>query len=193
MARSIDKAAHDAGIDYVGGFGASVSKGLTASDRMLIDSLPDVFSETERVCSFLNVGTNTAGMNLDAVNLVGGMLKRTAEMTKDGIGCTKFVIFVNAPEDNPFMAGAYHGIGEGDASLNLARPPVRRGDVVDRTERARVIIPEDVARSRENALVASKSFPVVAATIVHAREVRLRGESIRASLSAQAPIPVQRR
>ena len=119
MAKTLDMAAREAGIDFIGGFGASVQKGMTKSDRVLIESLPDVFAETERVCSFLNVGTNVAGMNLDAVNLIGGMLKKTAVKTKDAVGCAKFVVFVNAPEDNPFMAGAYHGVGEGDMSLNV--------------------------------------------------------------------------
>jgi uncharacterized protein (UPF0210 family) len=119
MARILDKAARDGGIDFIGGFGASVQKGMTKSDKVLIESLPDVFAATERICSFLNVGTNVAGMNMDAVNLIGGMLKKTAVKTKDAIGCAKFVVFVNAPEDNPFMAGAYHGVGEGDMSLNV--------------------------------------------------------------------------
>lgn len=119
MAKTMDRAVEEAGIDFIGGFGAIVHKGLTRSDRMLIDSLPDVFSETERVCSFLNVGTNTAGLNLDAINLIGPMLKETARKTKDAIGCAKFVVFANAPEDNPFMAGAFHGIGEPDMTLNI--------------------------------------------------------------------------
>ena len=119
MAKTMDRAVEEAGIDFIGGFGAIVHKGLTPSDRMLIESLPDVFAETARVCSFLNVGTNTAGLNLDAINLVGPMLKETAEKTKDAIGCAKFVVFANAPEDNPFMAGAFHGIGEPDITLNI--------------------------------------------------------------------------
>ena len=119
MARTLDSAAREAGIDFIGGFGASVQKGMTRSDKVLVESLPDVFAETERVCSFLNVGTNVAGMNMDAVNLIGAMLKKTALKTKDAVGCAKFVVFVNAPEDNPFMAGAYHGVGEGDMSLNV--------------------------------------------------------------------------
>ncbi len=119
MGKSLDRAARDAGIDFIGGFGADVHKGLTKSDRVLIDSLPDVFAATERICSFLNVGTNVSGMNLDAVNLIGKMLKTTAAKTKNAVGCAKFVVFVNAPGDNPFMAGAYHGIGEGDSSLNI--------------------------------------------------------------------------
>jgi uncharacterized protein len=119
MAKTLDRAARDAGIDFIGGFGAMVQKGMTHSDKVLIESLPAVFSETERICSFLNVGTNVAGMNLDAINLIGGMLKKTAEITMNAIGCAKFVVFVNAPEDNPFMAGAFHGIGEPDMSLNI--------------------------------------------------------------------------
>ena len=119
MAQTLDKAAADAGIDFIGGFGALVQKGMTRSDRMLIDVLPDVLSQTDRVCSFLNVGSNVAGLNLDAVNLLGGMLKQTAVKSKNAIGCAKFVVFVNAPEDNPFMAGAFHGVGEGDITLNI--------------------------------------------------------------------------
>jgi len=119
MAQTLDRAAGAAGIDFIGGFGALVQKGLTKSDRMLIDVLPEVLATTDRVCSFLNVGSNVAGLNLDAVNLLGPMLKRTAEKTKNAIGCAKFVVFVNAPEDNPFMASAFHGVGEGDLTLNI--------------------------------------------------------------------------
>ncbi|MBA4367898.1 MAG: hypothetical protein C0403_09705 [Desulfobacterium sp.] len=119
MACTMDQAAGDAGIDFIGGFGALVQKGLTESDRVLVESLPDVFAQTKRVCSFLNVGTNVSGMNMDAINMIGSMLKKTAAKTKDAIGCAKFVVFSNAPEDNPFMAGAFHGVGEPDFSLNI--------------------------------------------------------------------------
>jgi uncharacterized protein len=146
MARAMDRAARDAGIDFIGGFGASVQKGMTRSDKVLIESLPDVFTATERICSFLNVGTNVAGMNMDAVNLIGGMLKTTALKTKDAIGCAKFVVFVNAPEDNPFMAGAYHGVGEGDMSLNIGisgpgvvRSVVEKNRECDMTELSEII------------------------------------------------------
>ncbi|MBN2041064.1 MAG: PFL family protein [Spirochaetes bacterium] len=146
MAKALDKAAKDGGVDFIGGFGAIVNKGLTSSDRVLIDSLPDVFAVTDRICSFLNVGTNVTGMNLDAVNLIGGMLKKTAEKTKDAIGCAKFVVFVNAPEDNPFMAGAYHGIGEGDMTINLGisgpgvvRSVVEQNKACDLTQLSEVI------------------------------------------------------
>ncbi len=119
MAKTMDRAVGAAGIDFIGGFGAIVQKGLTPSDRTLIESLPDVFSETERVCSFLNVGTNRAGLNLDAINLIGPMLIETALKTENAVGCAKFVVFSNAPEDNPFMAGAFHGVGEPDLTLNI--------------------------------------------------------------------------
>lgn len=119
MAKTLDRAAGDAGIDFIGGFGALMQKGLTKSDRMLIDVLPDVLSETDRVCAFLNVGSTVSGLNLDAVNLLGHMLKETAKKSKNAVGCAKFVVFANAPEDNPFMAGAFHGVGEGDVTLNI--------------------------------------------------------------------------
>lgn len=119
MALTLDRAAKESRIDFVGGFGAMVQKGLTRSDEVLIDSLPDVLSKTERVCSFINAGSTVSGLNLDAINLVAAMLKETSKKTKNGAGCAKFVVFVNAPEDNPFMAGAFHGIGEADFSLNI--------------------------------------------------------------------------
>jgi uncharacterized protein (UPF0210 family) len=119
MAQTLDAAARDAGVDFIGGFGALVQKGLTRADHMLIDALPDVLSQTNRVCSFLNVGSFVSGLNLDAVNRIGPMLKQTAAKSENAVGCAKFVVFVNAPEDNPFMAGAFHGVGEGDAALNI--------------------------------------------------------------------------
>jgi len=119
MAITLDRAARDAKIDFIGGFGGLVQKGLTKSDQVLIESLPSVLSETERVCAFLNAGTTVIGINLDAVNLLGNMLKQTAIKSKNGIGCAKFVVLVNAPEDNPFMAGAFHGVGEPDLTLNV--------------------------------------------------------------------------
>lgn len=119
MARTLDQAARDSGIDYLGGFGALVQKGATRSDAVLMESLPEVLSKTERVCGFLNLGSTAAGMNLDAVIALGQILKEVAEKSGNGIGCTKFVAFVNAPEDNPFMAGAFHGVGEPDFSINI--------------------------------------------------------------------------
>ncbi len=119
LAMTLDKAAADADIDFIGGFGALVQKGLTRSDLMLIKVLPEVLSNTERVCSFLNLGTTAAGLNLNAVNLLGKMLKETALKSSRSTGCARFVAFANAPEDNPFMAGAFHGVGEGDSTLNV--------------------------------------------------------------------------
>ncbi len=119
MAKTIDRAAKKAGISFVGGFGALIQKGLTKSDAVLIAALPEVLSKTDRVCSFLNVGSNVAGLNIDAINMIGPMLKDTAKRSKNAIGCAKFVVFVNAPEDNPFMAGAFHGVGEPDYTLNV--------------------------------------------------------------------------
>lgn len=119
VAKTLDKAARDAGIDFIGGYGALVQKGMTRGDARLIDSLPDVLSRTERVCGFLNVASTVSGMNMDAVVKIGQILKQVSERTENGIGCAKFVVFSNAPEDNPFMAGAFHGIGEPDFSLNI--------------------------------------------------------------------------
>ncbi|MFZ3060322.1 MAG: PFL family protein [Candidatus Methanoperedens sp.] len=119
IAKTLDKAAKDAGIDFIGGYGALVQKGMTRADAKLIDSLPEVLSDTERVCAFLNVASTVSGMNMDAVIKLGKTLKEISNRTENGIGCTKFAVFSNAPEDNPFMAGAFHGIGEPDFSLNI--------------------------------------------------------------------------
>ncbi|KXA97229.1 hypothetical protein AKJ37_03115 [candidate division MSBL1 archaeon SCGC-AAA259I09] len=135
MAKTLDEAVEGGGVDFIGGFGALVQKGTTESEEVLVDSLPEVFSETERVCSFLNVGSQKAGMNLDMINKVGGILKEIAKKTENSVGCAKFVTFVNAPEDNPFMAGAFHGTGEPDFSLNvgISGPGVVKG-VVEKNE-----------------------------------------------------------
>jgi uncharacterized protein len=119
IAKILDRAARDANIDFIGGYGALVQKGMTRSDSRLIDSLPEMLSSTERVCAFLNVGSSVSGMNMDAIIKVGNILKDIASRTDNGIGCTKFAVFSNAPEDNPFMAGAFHGVGEPDFSLNI--------------------------------------------------------------------------
>lgn len=146
MAMTLDEAAGDAGIDLMGGFGGLMQKGLTRADRVLIASLPEVLSKTERVCSFLNVGTTAVGMNLDAVNLLGRMLKLTAKMSKKAIGCTKFGVFVNAPGDTPFLPGAFHGAGEPDLILNVAvsgpgvvRSVVEKNKDCDLTQLSQVI------------------------------------------------------
>jgi len=92
---------------------------MTRADEKLIDSLPEMLSSTERVCAFLNVGSTVSGMNMDAVIRLGKTLKEIASRTENGVGCARFVVFSNAPEDNPFMAGAFHGVGEPDFSLNI--------------------------------------------------------------------------
>lgn len=119
IAQALDNAARDANIDFIGGYGALVQKGMTRADTRLIDSLPDVLSGTERVCAFLNVASTASGMNMDAIIKLGCILKEISDRTENGVGCAKFVVFSNAPEDNPFMAGAFHGVGEPDFSLNI--------------------------------------------------------------------------
>lgn len=121
VAETLDRAAHDAGIDFIGGFSALVQKGITPGDRKLITSIPRAMATTNKVCSSINVATTKAGINMDAVALMGGIIKETAELTgeRGGIGCAKLVVFANAPEDNPFMAGAFHGVGEPDCVINV--------------------------------------------------------------------------
>ena len=121
IARVLDRAAHDVGVNFLGGYSALVSKGMTESDRMLIRSIPQALSETELVCSSVNVGSTKAGIDMDAVRLMGSIIKETAERTADrgSIGCAKLVVFCNAPDDNPFMAGAFHGVTEADRILNI--------------------------------------------------------------------------
>jgi uncharacterized protein len=121
VARTLDAVAAEVSVDLVGGFTALVQKGWTEGDRRLIASLPEVLSTTERVCASVNVGTTAAGINMDAIVELGRMLKLIAERTRqhDGFGCAKLVIFANAPADNPFMAGAFHGAGEPDCVINI--------------------------------------------------------------------------
>ncbi len=119
VAKTLDRAAAKAKIDFIGGFGGHVQKGLTASDENLMNAIPRALSQTKRVCGFLNLGTTLAGLNMTAVERVGHILKDLASRSKDGIGCAKIAVFANVPEDNPFMAGAHHGIGEPDYSLNI--------------------------------------------------------------------------
>ncbi|MCX7927382.1 MAG: PFL family protein [Candidatus Omnitrophica bacterium] len=119
FAKTLDYASQLAGIDFIGGFGGFCQKRITKSISTLLDCLPEVLAQTNRVCSFLNVGTTTSGLNIDVINLLGPMLKATAAKSRNGVGCAKFVVFVNAPEDNPFMAGAFCGPGEPDAALNI--------------------------------------------------------------------------
>ncbi len=121
VAETLDRAAQEAGIDFIGGFSALVQKGMTPGDLKLINSIPQALATTKKVCSSVNVATTKAGINMDAVAMMGHIIKQTAELTRDrgGIGCAKLVIFANAPDDNPFMAGAFHGIGEPDCVINV--------------------------------------------------------------------------
>ena len=121
VAMALDKAAAETGVDFIGGYSALVHKGMTEADRRLIESIPEALSNTKLVCSSVNVGSTRAGINMDAVRLMGETVKKTAERTADsgGLGCAKLVVFCNAVEDNPFMAGAFHGPGEGDCAVSV--------------------------------------------------------------------------
>ena len=121
IAKTLDRAAKEVGVNFIGGYSALVSKGMTKSDDLLIRSIPEALSKTERVCSSVNVGSTKCGINMDAVRLMGEMVVEAATLTKDqdSIGCAKLVVFCNAPDDNPFMAGAFHGVTEEDAIINV--------------------------------------------------------------------------
>ena len=121
IAKTLDRAAHTVGINFLGGYSALVSKGMTPADKLLIESIPQALAETELVCSSVNVGSTKTGIDMDAVKMLGETVKKTAELTKDNdsLGCAKLVIFCNAPDDNPFMAGAFHGVGEADRCINV--------------------------------------------------------------------------
>ncbi len=120
-AETLDEVAIELGVDFVGGFSALVQKGMTSGDERLLDSIPRALAVTQRVCSSINLGTTKNGINMDAVRKMGKIIKETAAATadRDGLGCSKLVVFCNAPEDNPFMAGAFHGVGEGESVLSV--------------------------------------------------------------------------
>ncbi|MBS4026312.1 MAG: PFL family protein [Clostridia bacterium] len=121
FAKVLDQAAKEVGVNFLGGFSALVHKGFTKGDLKLLESIPQALAETERVCASVNVATTKAGINMDAVYKMGQIIVKTAELTKnkDGLGCAKLVVFCNVPEDNPFMAGAFHGIGEPESVINV--------------------------------------------------------------------------
>ena len=151
VAKALDKAAHDIGIDFLGGYSALVHKGMTEYERDFINSIPEALSVTEKVCSSVNVGSTKAGINMDAVSLMGKIIKKTAYETRDrgSIGCAKLVVFANSVEDNPFMAGAYHGIGESDVVINVgvsgpgvvkaALEEIRSADLTEVAERVKKV------------------------------------------------------
>lgn len=121
IAKTLDDAAKKVGVNFIGGYSALVSKGMTTADENLIRSIPRALAATDFVCSSINVGSTKTGINMDAVRLMGEIVKETAECTKeqDSLGCAKLVVFCNAPDDNPFMAGAFHGVTEADAIINV--------------------------------------------------------------------------
>ena len=121
IAKSLDRAAKEVGVNFLGGYSALVSKGMTKAEALLIRSIPKALAVTERVCSSVNIGSTKTGINMDAVRLMGSIVKEAAEYTKDqdSLGCAKLVVFCNAPDDNPFMAGAFHGVTEADAIINV--------------------------------------------------------------------------
>ena len=121
IAKTMDRAAKTLGINFIGGYSALVEKGFTDGAKRMIDTIPEALSVTERVCSSVNVASTKAGTNMDAVNLMGRIIKQTALLTRDAdsIGCAKLVVFANVPQDNPFMAGAFHGVGENECAVNV--------------------------------------------------------------------------
>ena len=121
LAVVLDKAAHDVGVNFIGGYSAIVCKGMTNADRLLMESIPKALATTDYVCSSINAGSTKTGINMDAVRLMGDVIVKTAELTKerDSIGCSKLVVICNAPDDNPFVAGAFHGVTEADEVINV--------------------------------------------------------------------------
>ena len=150
-AKALDRAADTLGINFVGGYSALVHKGATPADIALMRSIPQAMNETQKVCSSVNVGSTKAGINMDAVALMGKIIRETAEITADRecIGCAKLVALCNAPEDNPFMAGAFHGVGEGDAVINVgvSGPGVVRAAVASAQDASVTEISELIKRT----------------------------------------------
>ena len=148
VAKTLDRAAHELGINFIGGFSALVQKGFTNGSKAVIDAIPQALAETERVCSSVNVASTKAGINMDAVRRMGEVIKEAAYQTRDrnSIACAKLVVFANAPDDNPFMAGAFHGIGEPETVINVGvsgpgvvASAIRRAGDCDLAEIAEVI------------------------------------------------------
>jgi hypothetical protein len=179
LAETLDRAAAELGIDYVAGFSAHVEKGATPGDLVLLDSIPEALSVTQRVCSSINVATTRAGINMDAIAHMGRIIKALAERTADrgGIGCAKLVVFANIPDDNPFVAGALHGIGEGDRVLNVgvSGPGVVLSAIRRLRDSGRKIDLGDIAET-----VKRMSFKVTRAGELIGREVAARlGDGVR--------------
>jgi uncharacterized protein (UPF0210 family) len=170
LAAALDRAAHEVGVDFVGGFSALVHKGIGEGDRKLIASIPDALATTERVCASVNVATTRAGINMDAVFEMARIMRATAEATaeRDSIGCAKLVVFANMVEDNPFMAGAVHGTGEPDEVINvgISGPGVVRA-VVDS-------LPADADLTTVAEAIKATSFKITRAGELVAREAAKR-------------------
>ncbi len=166
LAHTLQRAAKTLGINFIGGYSALVHKGMTTGDRNLISVIPEALAETENVCSSVNVASTKAGINMDAIRLMGSTIKRAAYLTRDNnsIGCAKLVVFANVPEDNPFMAGAFHGVGEPDRVINVGvsgpgvvAAAIRRAGDCDLSRLADVIKTTAFKITRVGQLVASEA------------------------------------
>ena len=166
LAHTLQRAANTLGINFIGGYSALVHKGMTQGDRNLISVIPEALAETSTVCSSVNVATTKAGINMDAIRLMGSTIKRAAYLTRDNnsMGCAKLVVFANVPEDNPFMAGAFHGVGEPDSVINVGvsgpgvvAAAIRRAGNCDLSELADVIKKTAFKITRVGQLVANEA------------------------------------
>ena len=166
LAHALQRAAKTLGINFIGGYSALVHKGMTQGDKNLISVIPEALAETENVCSSVNVASTKAGINMDAIRLMGSTIKRAAYLTRDNnsIGCAKLVVFANVPEDNPFMAGAFHGVGEPDSVINVGvsgpgvvAAAIRRAGACDLSQLADVIKTTAFKITRVGQLVASEA------------------------------------
>ncbi len=170
LALTLDRAAKTCGVNFIGGYSALVQKGFTSGDRRLIASIPEALARTELVCSSVNVGSTKAGINMDAVAQMGRVIKETAHLTRDrdGLGCAKLVVFCNAVEDNPFMAGAFHGSGEADAVINVgvSGPGVVRQVLAN--------MPKDADMTEVAEAIKATAFKITRAGELMAREASRR-------------------
>ena len=166
LAHTLQRAAENLGINFIGGYSALVHKGMTQSERNLISVIPEALAETQMVCSSVNVATTKAGINMDAIRMMGSAIKRAAYLTRDNnsIGCAKLVVFANVPEDNPFMAGAFHGVGEPDHVINVGvsgpgvvAAAIKRAGDCDLSQLADVIKKTAFKITRVGQLVASEA------------------------------------
>lgn len=170
IALAMDRAAHEIGVDFIGGFSALVQKGIGRGDQLVIDSLPSALAATERVCGSVNVASTRAGINMDAVMLMADTIKATAEATadRDGLGCAKLVVFCNMVEDNPFMAGAVHGSGEADVVVNVG---ISGPGVVNAVVRS---LPDEADLTAVAEAIKATSFKITRAGELVAREAARR-------------------